>query len=88
MSARESGYWGSMLGEPSPQRPSFSVLGFMATLKAARDFGLATEAANATALRFDPLTFHKSDLVDALTAALVEGSPRSRRSTTRTTSSG
>ena len=53
-------------------RPRFHVLRFMATLKAARDFGLEPDAANAIALRFDPRRRDVDHLVDALTAALVE----------------
>jgi hypothetical protein len=61
-----------VLGDLSPQRPGFHALRFMATLKAARDFGLGTEAANAIALRFDPRHCDDGDLADALTAALLE----------------
>jgi hypothetical protein len=50
----------------------FHVLGFMVTLRAARDFGLDNAAADAIAMRFDPRRRDHSHLVDALTAALVE----------------
>jgi hypothetical protein len=52
-------------------RGRFHVLGFMATLKAAREFGLDADAANAIALRFDPRHASFDHLVDELTAALV-----------------
>jgi hypothetical protein len=57
---------------PGDSPPRFHALRFMATLKAARDFGLGTEAANAIALRFDPRHHDNDHVVDALTAALVE----------------
>jgi hypothetical protein len=50
----------------------FHVLGFMATLKAARDFGLAPEPAAAIAQRFDPRSPDAEHLVDALADALLE----------------
>jgi hypothetical protein len=61
-----------MLGDAPSQAPRFHALRFMATLKAARDFGLGTETANAIALRFDPRDRDNAQVVDALTAALVE----------------
>ena len=51
---------------------AFEVLGFMASLKAARDLGLDASAANEIALRFDPRAGDRQHIVDALTAALVE----------------
>jgi hypothetical protein len=53
-------------------RPRFHVLRFMRTLKAARDFGLDADAADAIALRFDPRAATFEHLVDDLAAALVE----------------
>ena len=53
-------------------QPRFHVLGFMATLKAARDFGLDPQAANAIALRFDPRRCDRHDIADALATALLE----------------
>jgi hypothetical protein len=44
----------------------------MATLKAARDFGLEPAVANAIALRFDPRRRDFGDLVDALSDAVIE----------------
>jgi hypothetical protein len=61
-----------MLDRPSSQPPHFHVLRFMATLKAARDFGLDPEDANAIAVRFDPRASDHGQLLDALTAALVK----------------
>jgi hypothetical protein len=61
-----------MLDEAPPQRPRFHVLSFMATLKAARDFGLPGEDANEIALRFDPRRCDNDHLVDDLTTALLE----------------
>jgi|Tabmets5t2r1_1033131.scaffolds.fasta_scaffold60770_2 hypothetical protein len=55
-----------------PEGGRFHVLRFMMTLKAARDFGLEPKAADAIAMRFDPLRWDHGHLVDALTAALVE----------------
>jgi hypothetical protein len=55
-----------------PESGRFHVLSFMMTLKAARDFGLDTEAADAIAMRFDPRGRDHGHLVDALTAALVD----------------
>jgi hypothetical protein len=44
----------------------------MRTLKAARDFGLDPEVANAIALRFDPRAPDLDHIVDELAAALIE----------------
>jgi hypothetical protein len=49
----------------------FPALRFMTALKAARDFGLPAEKADAIALRFDPRHAH-DQLADALTQALIE----------------
>jgi hypothetical protein len=52
---------------------SFHVLRFMASLKAARDWGLPPAEADAIALRFDPRRASDTDhLVDALAATLIE----------------
>ena len=51
---------------------TFHVMGFMASLKAARDFGLDPAAANEIALRLDPREADVEHLVDALAAALFE----------------
>jgi hypothetical protein len=53
-------------------QPRFHVMRFMATLKAAREFGLDARSANAIALRFDPRERSFDHLVDDLTVALVE----------------
>jgi hypothetical protein len=54
-------------------RPTtFHVLGFMRTLKAAREFGLDPDVANAIALRFDPRVRNLDPIVDDLAAALIE----------------
>ena len=52
---------------------TFHVMGFMASLKAARDFGLEPSAADAIALRLDPREADVEHLVDALATALVDG---------------
>jgi hypothetical protein len=51
---------------------AFHVLRFMASLKAARDFGLDPADADAIALRFDPRVPHVDHLVDALADTLIE----------------
>jgi hypothetical protein len=51
---------------------SFHVLRFMASLKAARDFGLDPADAEAIALRLDPRTPQIDHLVDALATALLD----------------
>jgi len=52
----------------------FPALRFMATLRAARDFGLDPEVADAIAARFDPRHHDLERMIDALTVALlVEG---------------
>ncbi len=51
---------------------SFPVLRFMATVKAARDFGLDADAVNEIALRFDPRRGDRTEVLDALSKALVE----------------
>lgn len=56
---------------PSGSR-SFDVLRFMAALKAARDFGLDRETADAAALRFDPRRGDPDRLVDHLADALLQ----------------
>ena len=61
-----------MAGDLDAPRPRFHVLGFMRTLKAARDFGLEPATADAIALRFDPRHHRVDHLVDALAAALLE----------------
>ena len=61
-----------MVDDRRSHRESFHVLRFMATLKAAREFGLEAEVADAIALRFDPRRRDASDILDALTAALVD----------------
>ena len=50
----------------------FHVLGFMRTLKAAREFGLEPEVANAIALRFNPRAPNFDQIVDELAAALIQ----------------
>jgi hypothetical protein len=46
----------------------------MATLRAARDFGLDPEVADAIAAKFDPRRHDLEGIIDALTVALlVEG---------------
>ena len=45
---------------------------FMAALKAARDFGLEAEAADAIAMRFNPRQRSHDDVIDDLAAALLE----------------
>ena len=47
------------------------ALGFVAMLKAGRDFGLDQEAVNAVALRFDPRKPDVDGVADALAAALL-----------------
>jgi hypothetical protein len=61
-----------MFGDVYPQHPRFHALRYMATLRAARDFGLGMEAANAIALRFDPRQCDDGRLADALAAALLD----------------
>lgn len=52
-------------------RPRFPTLRFMATLRAARDFGLDPEVADAIAARFDPRRHDLERITDALTLALL-----------------
>ncbi|TMK74526.1 MAG: hypothetical protein E6G49_03610 [Actinobacteria bacterium] len=55
-------------------RPRFPTLRFMASLRAARDFGLDPEVADAIAAEFDPRRHDLERIIDALTVALlVEG---------------
>lgn len=55
-------------------RPRFPTLRFMAALRAARDFGLDSEVADAIAAKFDPRHHDLERIIDALTLALlVEG---------------
>jgi hypothetical protein len=49
----------------------FHVLRFLASLKAARDFGLEPDAAAAIATRFNPRA-DADHLIDALATALLE----------------
>ena len=44
----------------------------MRTLKAAREFGLEPEVANAIALRFNPRAPNFDQIVDELAAALIQ----------------
>jgi len=54
--------------------PRFPTLRFMAALRAARDFGLDPDVADAIAARFDPRRHDLERIIDALTVALlVEG---------------
>ena len=50
----------------------FHVLSFMASLKAAREFGLEQPVADAIAVRFDPRRGEAEHLVDELAAALID----------------
>ena len=52
--------------------PTFEVMGFLSSLKAARDLGLDAPAANEIALRFNPRADNRDHVVDALAAALLE----------------
>jgi len=52
-------------------RPSFPALRFMATLKAAREWGLDPQVANAIAEQFDPRVHDIDRIVDALAVALL-----------------
>ncbi|MFL5893322.1 MAG: hypothetical protein ACJ75I_11355 [Solirubrobacterales bacterium] len=52
-------------------RPQFPTLRFMATLRAARDFGLDPEVADAIAAKFDPRRHDLERIIDALTVALL-----------------
>jgi hypothetical protein len=63
-----------MAGEPNIQGPSFPVLRFMLSLKAARDFGLDAATVDRIALRFDPRKGDVDRLADALASALIEQS--------------
>jgi hypothetical protein len=54
------------------RRSDFPALRFIATLKAARDFGLEQSAVNAVALRFDPREVDVDVIADALAAALLQ----------------
>ena len=54
--------------------PRFPTLRFMAALRAARDFGLDPDVADAIAAKFDPRRHDLERIIDALTVALlVEG---------------
>lgn len=61
-----------MAGDLDPGGSRFPALRFMAALKAARDFGLDDEAANAVALRHDPRHGDLDALAGALAAAIVQ----------------
>jgi hypothetical protein len=55
-------------------RPRFPTLRFMAALRAARDFGLDPDVADAIAAKFDPRHHNLDRIIDALAVALlVEG---------------
>jgi len=53
------------------RRSGFPALRLMATLKAARDFGLGQMAVNAIAVHFDPREPDVDVVADALAAALL-----------------
>jgi len=54
--------------------PRLPTLRFMAALRAARDFGLDPDVADAIAAKFDPRRHDLERIIDALTVALlVEG---------------
>lgn len=63
-----------MAGDSNTHGPSFPVLRFMLSLKAARDFGLDGATVDRIALRFDPRTGDVDHLADALATALIERS--------------
>jgi hypothetical protein len=71
MTALAKGWKVRALGISRNVPTRFPALRFMTALKAARDFGLPAEQADAIALRFDPRHAH-DQLADALTAALIE----------------
>lgn len=52
-------------------RPRFPTLRFMAALRAARDFGLDPEVADAIAAKFDPRRHDLERIIDALAVALL-----------------
>lgn len=52
--------------------PAFTVLGFLSSLKAARDLGLDASSADEIALRFDPRADDGEHVADALARALLE----------------
>jgi hypothetical protein len=60
-----------VLGDSDSGRSAFPALRFMATLRAARDFGLDDRAVNAVALRFDARRPDVEGLAGALAAAIV-----------------
>jgi hypothetical protein len=62
--------------EPVPAAATasrFPVLALMSAMKAARDFGLGPDAAEAIALAYDPREGSAARAVDALSRALLEG---------------
>ena len=65
-----------MRGDSDSGPWAFPALRFMATLKAARDFGLDDRAVNAVALRFDARHPDLDGLAGALAAAIVQRQPR------------
>ena len=65
-----------MRGDSGSGRSAFPALRFMATLKAARDFGLDDRAVDSVALRFDARRPDLDGLAGALAAAIVQQQPR------------
>jgi hypothetical protein len=51
--------------------PRFPTVRFLGALKAAREFGLDPDVANAIAARFDPRRHDLDGIVDALAMALL-----------------
>ena len=61
-----------MTADADPGRPPHAALRFMATLKAARDFGLDDDSVNAIALRYDARRPDLDATAGALAAAIVQ----------------
>jgi hypothetical protein len=60
-----------MPGSYGTAQPQFPALRFMTALKAAREFGLDPDVADAIASRFDPRIHDLDRIIDALAVALL-----------------
>lgn len=60
-----------MAGGYETAHPGFPALRFMTALRAAREFGLDPDVADAIASRFDPSVHDLERIIDALAVALL-----------------